>query len=415
MAGLGWIGCFPDSGPSAVQARPPASPRGFLPLLFLLACATQLVTGCKLVELKMPGDPMPKEDYAMRGQTREFANLLAGTIQHVSDSIARQTDDQKIRSHCVQWKIGAISAVRGAVLRSAPKMALLDAWAFCRQMTQYVEGGVGANLFGPWQPVVITNSQALERRLAETARTLLSNSEFKKMDEFLAEHVRLFPVQTLAFDRESVVARWEDLDGKLPPIPPAGTTSEALSDVADRLQMLGQQVPEEVRWRLTLEADELEAALARTGPLFDRLDLALKTVAEAAVSSPGTVSNAVSDLRLAFLPAMERFEHQWEATTRTLQTERQALTATLAVERAAVLKAVDEQRAAFMKEAQTTTHDVIDQSMTHARAAVREILFYVVLLSAIVLGLPFLIGLFLGRVWGRTTAKKPPGEVESTQ
>lgn len=384
-------------------------------LLILLLVLLHLATGCKLVEFKMPGEPLPKEDFVLRGQTREFANALSATVQHVADSIASQTDDPAIRTHCVQWKIGAESSIRSATLRSSPKLALVDAWAFCRQMTQYLDQGAGAHLFGPFQMMALTNSQALERRLAETARTLLSGSEFSRMDKFLAEYVAGFPLRTISFEREPVAPRWEDFEQKPSKMPPAGTTSEALSDVADRLQMLGQQVPDEVRWRLTLEGEELQAGWARTSVTLDRLDAALRTVADAAASSPAVMTNAVlamtnavSELRSSFLPVLERFQGQWEATTRTLQTERQALTETLASERAAVLKAVDEQRAAIMKETQGIARDVVDRSLTQVRGVIRDVLFYAVLLAGIVLGLPFLFGFLLGRAWGRGRLSKTP-------
>ncbi len=390
-------------------------------VIFAFLAIAALGTGCKLVELKMPGEPMPKADFALRGQTREFANMLSATVQHVADSITRQTGDAAIRTHCAQWKIGAVSTIRTATLRSTPKLALLDAWAFCRQMTQYLDQGGGSRLFGPFQVMAVTNAQALEQRLTQTARTILSASEFSRMDKFLADYVAQFPVQNLSFDREPVVARWEDFEGKLSPIPPAGTSSEALSDFAERLQMLGQQVPDEIRWRLTLEADEMETQLAKTGATLDRLDLALKLIAEAAMASPGTMTNAVQDLRSAFLPVLERFQGQWETTTKTLQTERQALTETLATERTAVLKAVDEQRAAvlkavaeqrsaLMKEAQAITQDVVDRSMKQVHGVVREVLFYAVLALAIVLGLPFLTGFLLGRASGRISkVRNSPG------
>ena len=406
--------------------------------LLVLVCV-YLATGCKLVEIKMPGEPLPKEQFALRGQTREFAKVLCATVQHVADSIASQTNDPAIRTHCVEWKIGAVSAIRAATLRSSPDLALVDAWAFCRQMDDFLDHGAGAGLFGPFQSMAVTNSQALERHLAQTARTLLPGAEFAKMDKFLAEYVARFPLRTLAFDREPVVPRWVDFEAKPPHMLPVGTTSEALSDVADRVQMLGEQVPDEVRWRLSLEGAALEAEWARTGVTLDRLDAALKQVGEAAAAAPGAMTNAVLDLRQTFLPVLERFEGQWQNTTRMIQTERQALTETLASERGVVLKEVDVQRAAVMKEVgeqriailkefdvqraavmkevalqraalMEETHgmlrDLVDRSLTQVHGVIRDVLFYVVLLAGIVLGLPFLFGLIVGRVWGRAARPK---------
>ena len=376
-----------------------------------------LATGCKLVELKMPGEPLAKQDFALRGHTREFAKLLSATVEHAADFIASQTADPAIRTHCVQWKIGAVSAVRSATMRSAPKLALLDAWAFCRQMNVFLDQGEGGRLFGPFQSVALTNSQALEQRLAHTARTLLSGAEYSRMESFLVQYAAQFPLRTLAFDREPVGPLWEDLEGKPSPTAPAGTGSEALSDVADRLQMLGEQLPAEVRWRLGLEGDALEAGWARTEATLNRLDAALKQVGEAAAASPAAITNAVLEMRTAFLPAIADFEAQWTNTTHVLQTERQALTATFATERAAVLKELDQQRAAVMKEVdqqraalmqetRVMLDDMTERSLTHAHKIIRDVLFYLVLLVGMVLGLPFLFGILLGRAWGRAARAK---------
>lgn len=237
------------------------------------------------------------------------------------------------------------------------------------------------------------------------------------MEEFLTDYTSRFPLKSLAFDREPVAARWEDFRKRPEPIPPAGTGSEAISDLAERLQILGQEVPQEVRWRLTLESEEMQRSLSRTGVTLDRLDVALKRIAEAAASSPASVSNAVLDLRTSFLPVLDRFEGQWQTTIKTLQTERQSLAENIATERAAVLKAVDQQREAILKQTQEISRDLVDRSMNQVRGMIRDVLFYAVLLVAIILGAPFAIGFFLGRAWGRmgtgakrnaTTVAPPP-------
>ena len=385
-----------------------ATPWGRLLALLLLLAA---VPGCKLVELKMPGEPLSKEDFALRGQTREFAKLLAGTVQLTADAIAAQSTDPAVRTRCVEWKIGAMNAVRSATLRSSPKLALVDAWALCRQMDDFLApGGAGATLFGPQQGMALTNSQALEQRLAGTARLLLSSSEYRHLDKFLTGFVAQYPLRSLAFNREPVVTHWEDFAGKATVNPPAGTGSEALSDVAERLQIMGEQVPEEFRWRLSLEQDVFAAEWARTGVTFERLDAALKQVGDAAAASPAALTNAVVELRTAFLPAFDRFQSEWTNTTRTLQTERLALTATLATERAAVLKDLSQQRAAMMQETHAMLQDLTDRSLTHVHGIIRDTLFYGVLLVGIILGLPFLFGFFVGRTWTRLRGPKNGGK-----
>ena len=369
------------------------------------------VTGCKLIELKMPGEPLSKRDLGLRAQTREYAAIAAATIEQVADRIERESTEDTTRANAMRWKISAIGSFRKATLRTTPTLSLVDAWSFSRQLTEFFDQGPGKTAFGPFQSFALTNCQSLERRIASIGATLLSNGDAKRMRQFVEDHARTYPLKTFTFDREAVVARWQDTTGAVD-APPAGTTSEALSDLADRLQIVSQHVPDEVRWRIALESRNLESAMARTGTTMDRFDSALKQIGDAAASSPSTISNGVHELRVGFLPILERFDKQWGTTLAALQQEREALTRTLASEREAVLKSVDQQRialtqtvdqqrGAIMQDVQKMTTEVVDRSMQQFRAMIRDILFYVVLLVVVILGIPFLMGVWVGRVSGK--------------
>jgi hypothetical protein len=63
---------------------------------------------------------------------------------------------------------------------------------------------------------------------------------------------------------------------------------------------------------------------------------------------------------------LERFQDQWDNTTRTLQTQRQALAETLVSERSAVLEDIAQQRAELVKETQSIRRDLVDGPLTQA-------------------------------------------------
>ena len=312
--------------------------------MVILLCG--LLTGCKLVELKMPGEPLSKRDLGLRIQTREFAAIAAATIEQVADRIERESKNPMVQADAMRWKIGAVGTLRKATLRTTPMLSLVDAWTFTRLMTDFLEHGAGHEAFGTWQAMAVTNSQSLERRIASMAEKLLPSSEARQMREFIEEQAKAHPLTGFSFERDPVVARWQDARGQIDS-PPAGTSSEAFNDLADRMQIIAQHVPDEVRWRVGLETRDLDTALTRTGATLDRFDAALKSLSEAAAASPATVSNGVYELRTGFLPVLERFDKQWGVTLTALQQEREALTKTLASEREAVLKSVDQQRVAL--------------------------------------------------------------------
>lgn len=406
-----------DCADTQRQLRRPPPPFALL-LLCAAACGI-LGSGCKLLTIKMPGEPMTKTDLALRTQTREFAQVYAAAVQQVADQVLEQATDPSLKTRSVLWKIGCVSNVRKATLRTTPSLALVDTWGFCRQMNEFLSQGAGRDLFGGHQSLLLTNCQSLERRIGNIARTLLPTSEAHRMDQFLAGYVQEFPLKSLSLEREPVTARWEDARGAATVAPPAGTTSEALTDFADRLQAIGQQVPEELRWRWSLEAENLHQGMARTGVTLDRLDTALARIAQVAADSPTTLSNAVTELRVGLLPVFDRFEKQWGVTLETFQKERQSLSENFATERAAVLKAVDEQRAALIKaadeqrsalvkDAQTLSREMIDQSLGYVHRTLRNVLIFLVVLAVVVLGLPFGFGFLVGRAMGRRGVEQAP-------
>ncbi len=370
--------------------------------------AASLLCGCKLVEITMPGEPLSKQDVALRSQTREFATIAATTIEQVAGVMERDSKDPAILTRAAQWKIGAIGSLRKASLRTTPTLALLETWSLSRQMTLFLDQGPGATAFGPYQEMVKTNVLALQSRASNSAKLLLSAGDFKQMSEFVEDYAIQYPIKDFSFEREPAVGRWLDFRGNVDATP-AGTTSEALSDLADRIQIVAQHVPDEVRWRVGMESKQMEGAMMRAGVTLERVDTALKRIAEAAASSPTTISNAVQELREGFLPVLDRFEKQWGTTLGTVHLEREALTKSLAVEREAVLKAVDQQRtaltqtvdqqrAAIMQDVHKLTTDTIEQSMQQVRGLVRDVLFYAVLLAVVILGIPFFLGVWVGRV-----------------
>ena len=378
-----------------------------LPLL----CAAGLLflgSGCKLLEVKFPGEPLSKEDHQLRSRTREFISEFAATVQGAADGIAASTTNARTRAAAVQWKLGATGAIRRAGLRPSPTLALVDSWALCAQMRGFFEAGAGVNLFGgPLTARSLTNVQALERRVAKIAEDTLSGSKLEEMRKFVADYAGKHPLKDLAFDREPVAGRWEEWSGA-PAVVPVGSSAEALTDLSDRVQIMGEQLPSELRWRVGLQVGELEQSLAELRVASKRVEEGLTRIADVAAGGPAMISNAVLELRSGFVPVFGGLEKQWAATVTSLQTERAALARDISTEREAILKAVDQQRAAVMKEVdlqrgaimkdvERMAGDVTDRSMNHLRGLVKDVLLYGVVLVALVLGLPFFFGFLVGR------------------
>ncbi len=389
------------------------------PELFLAALIGVLAftSGCRLLDLSMPGEPLSKQEQALRRQTREFVGEFAAAVQQATEDMAHATKDRGRQENAVRWRIGAIRSLRQATLRPSPQLALIDAWALCQQMAAFVRTDASRELFGEGQGIALTNALAMEARLNAMARRGLTPSERKEVDDFLPKYVAESPLQNLEFERSPIGPRWEAFSG--PRVTPSGTTAEALADLSDRLQIVTEQLPAELRWRASLELGQWQEMLGETRDTMRDIDSAMKSIAATAGTAPVALSNAVNELR-GLAPALSGLEKQWSLTLNAVDGQRTALTKDIAVERAAILasvdqqraailasvdqqrialvKAVDEQRAAMMKEAQQIAGDVTQKSLEQARGLIRDILFYAVLFLIVLLGLPFYFGYLVGRV-----------------
>ena len=108
-------------------------------------------------------------------------------LEAATDDIARSTTNAQTQTDLVLWKVGGIGSVRRAALRTSPTLALVDLWAYCRQMTDFFENGTGAILFGGAQARPLAISRAMETGIVEVARATRPAARFREMDKFVAD------------------------------------------------------------------------------------------------------------------------------------------------------------------------------------------------------------------------------------
>lgn len=370
----------------------------------LLGLVAAVGSGCLGLNFKDPGQPLSARDRALRAGTREFAGTFSDAVAQAADSIRAGTTNPAVRDAAMRWKLASSGAVREAVLRSDPMLALADLWVFSRQMVQFLESGAGARLFGEATPRALAKAHVLETNLVALARDTLSAAEFQRMETFVDGQARNFGLADLTFTREPVAVHWKGFEGATEPVS-SGTTPEAVADLAGRVALTGRQLRDEVAWRLELGSSELESTLQRTREAAEQVDLALRRIASVAEQATPALTSAVataaSAVQAGFLPALERLETQWTNTISVLRGEREAVTRDLARERAELVRAAGEQRQALMQEVDRTARAVTAQAMGEVRGTLRELALYAVLLAVVVLGLPFAFGFLTGRVLGR--------------
>lgn len=116
-----------------------------------------------------------------------------------------------------------------------------------------------------------------------------------------------------------------------------------------------------------------------------------------AQSAPQLVQGAIGDVRLSLREVVDRLDASSRETTAALSAERTALFANIQSEREAMVAAVNTQRTAFAADATRVADRVVTSAGEQLRRLIAQTLLLLTLLFAVVLGLPFAAGYFLGR------------------
>jgi hypothetical protein len=345
--------------------------------------------------------------------TRDLVTVFADRVKLAVDQVSRSTEDSEVRAAALRWQIGAIGACRRAGLRQDPREALVDVWGLCAQQRDFLATGAGSTLLGPGQAAGVAAAEQLVADVERIARATMAPDVLATMARVVSDYATRYPVTDLDFNREPILPLWLEAAADNARVATVGTSPEVVQDVADRLRILGEGVPEALSWRTELALTEREEDIAELRALLERLDTGLKSISRLAETSPELAATAARELQRELAPSIERLDARWGESLTTLVSQREAvvedlermqaaLTATLASEREALTAAVDRQRASVMAEAGGIAADVTDRALTHLRTVVREALLLLIVLAAVVLGLPFVAGYLVGRTRARS-------------
>jgi hypothetical protein len=173
-----------------------------------------------------------------------------------------------------------------------------------------------------------------------------------------------------------------------------------MSDVSDRLRILGQSAPSQAMWEARLAMREAGLSSDDLTKAFAHADESLDRLSKLAESSPGQLRAGIADVREAMLEVSTSLRVTLSDLMRTMHDERQALAENISDERKALLIEFGAQRSALAADAANVADRAIVSGGAEVRALVRELMVYAVFLFLVVLGLPFAAGYFIGRLRG---------------
>ena len=365
--------------------------------------------GCSLVSLKTPERPLSTQDLNARLLTRELASQFQTAVTRCAADIAATEQDATLVDNSLRWEIAAVAESRRASTQIAPRMSLLDTWALAAQMRAFMAAGApGGALFGTHQEAVRQVSDDFADGAAALARQVLTAHDFARYQAFVEQYAQQHPLTDLSLARASVVELWSREQGsEVKLVDSLGTIPEAMADAAQRLQIYGDTMPPQLMHQTELALRQSGYSRSEVDAGLEKLDERFARLADVAQSAPQLVQGAIADVRQSLREVVERLDTSSKQTTEALNAERAALFSNIQSEREAMVGAVDTQRKAFAADAARVADRVVTTAGEQLRRLVAEVLLLLIVLFAVVLGLPFAAGYLLGRARRERTA---PGD-----
>jgi hypothetical protein len=355
-----------------------------------------LLTGCSLLAIKSQEKPLSPREQQARLLTRDYATHFVSTITLLLDDAAPNTADPTVRLQAIRLKLSAVTEITRASTGPSPIASLLDTWAFAVQFRDFLGTGAGADILGSAQ----AGARAAATRLADEADALakqVMGDDYSRYRTFVLGYAQRNPLEGVDFARPSVLSAWTHDERDDAALRVEGTVAQALGDLSDRVRIYGERAPTMSLWQAELALNRAGFDDASYRAAFRNMDAQLERIAKLADTSPGLARQAILELRASLLASSDRLDASWMQTLRAMHVEREALAANIATEREGITAAFDTERERVAEDAERIAAHAVDTSWQELRKLVRETLLLLILLTLLLLGLPFAAGYLLGR------------------
>ena len=323
-----------------------------------ILAALTLLTGCSLLKFSVDtgGEPLSKEETRMRLLTRGFYYEASDEVTAAADSIAADSDDAELQRRTIRWKLRTTRAAVDAAMQQAPELALLDTWM-------------------------------LYRKARHLAFDLLTPERYELMRQFVAAQPLPAPGDEVQPDR--TMLPWVDFlrAHGIEALYPVGTIAEVMADMGDRIGGVTQQTTNAIDWTgdllsLRIRQDSLRDRLAMQ---LDSLERDFNRLTAVAEDLPGVSREVAAELNAALAEAMATFNAGVDNAFADIDRQRMALQHYVSAE-----------REALVAQAQQAADDAIAKTLAALPALVGKVVFWIVLLVAALVGVPFLLGFWAG-------------------
>lgn len=276
----------------------------------------------------------------IRLRLMDYLREFSGVVERATAQIVAAADDPEVEQAALLWRANIVPISQNAAFHPDPYAALLDVWALAVQMRSYFEQ---TRHFKQQQEIAVAAAKELEDAIVRFEEYLPGAPvETRAKIEGWAEKN---PIRDRYFTRRSPASDLAQITGdpKLSTLAVVESLDEKMTDLADRMTMLAETLPKQVRAEAALMGAQLTEEM---DPEARFKDLNVMAVSLERLSR--------LDDRMKEMIAGERktiiaeIETRKESLLKTVDEQRDETFESIAAERKAIFASVDDQRTATL-------------------------------------------------------------------
>ncbi len=369
----------------------------FFSVLILSLC----LLSCSLVKIESEQKPLTTTDLNTRLLTQSFVRSAADKVEKAADSILDYSEDIELQKNSLYWKINTLSSFRKVGFQTSPKLALMDSWALMIAAKNYFSLDETKKTFHPYDKLVIETTEDNLKEIQKIAQHLLSDTDFVNHKEFVEDYARKNSLKSLVFYHKPIredYQKFKQIPDSLS-VQTVGSLSEVVADLTNKLTYTSENSGKQLQWNTELLLKKNGIDSLKIKQIADSLDIKFSKLVFLAEEAPTQFNNALK----SFQKDLDRFNEKLNGSIvfsmNHLSNEREIVGNMIKEERIAIDSIVLRERTALTKEAGVISSKLLDSTMEHLKSIIKTVLGYLILLLAVIIFLPFMIGYYTGKTF----------------
>ncbi len=371
----------------------------FKRITFVIAISG-LLYSCSLLKIESAQEPLSKQDLNMRLLTQSLVAEATNRVEFAADSIILTTTNTDLQKHAYRWKIETLNTFKNTAFQSSPKLSLMDTWTYMLQVRNFMETIEARDYFGNYTDYVAQVSQDNVDDIENKAKQFFKPENYKLHQDFASKYANSNPISSANFNHKPVRSEYVEFL-KVPDslaFTTVGSLSEVMSNFSDKLTYSTDAAGKQFKWNTELMLKEKGFDSVQIKDVMATIEMKVDRLSDIAENTPEKLNVALKSFSNDMSYLFYSLNSEIGLVSERMALERQAIDTLIKRERIAFDSIILRERQAMTFEAGEISVRVVDQAMLHVKDLTGTLLFYIVLLFAVLLFLPFLLGYFAGKI-----------------